>query len=144
MNGEAPPFFDRALLMAVALRVAVLGTLQIALVRAYYGTTNMYLKVQAGFGEDGTPRFEFMHTKHLLTFDLLVLAFALVHRRYATTRAALGFAAPSLALVAAGWLNVDPPVGRAFIAALALVPLVAFAGTPLPPVAARRSEPGQR
>jgi hypothetical protein len=130
-NGSTPRFFTRSLLQALALRMAVVATVQVALVRAYYGTTNMYLKVQAGFDGEGAPRFEFMHTEHLVAFDLLVVFFALIHRRYAPARAALGFAAPALALVAGGWLNVDPPVGRAFIAALALAPLVVFAATPL-------------
>jgi hypothetical protein len=135
----SPRFAERARVQAIALRLAVVAAVQVALIRAYYGTTNMYLKIQTGTNEDATPRLHVMHLHHLVLVDALVIGFALAHRSFPRARAAAGFAAPLVALVVAGWLNVDPPVGRAFIAALALAPLVAFAAWPLPPPPAKEA-----
>lgn len=119
------------LFRGLALRVALLAVAQIATARAYYGVTNMYLKLQFGVLEDGTPRLFPMTAAHLVAFDALVVALAVARSTSASTRVKAGLALPVLATVVAGWLNSDPPVGRAFIAALSLAALVIFGVFPL-------------
>jgi hypothetical protein len=124
----------------VAVRVALLALFQLATVRAYYGVTGMYLKLQAGFLEDGNPRFVFVNPGHLIAFDLLVIVCAIAHRQSAPARVTFGLGAPILATVAAGWVNTDPPVGRAFVAALVLAVLVLFGVFPLAPIRSSSDE----
>lgn len=137
---EPPRFFDLALARAVLQRLGLVALAQFATARAYYGVPTMYLKLQLGVLEDGNARLVPMHEGHLAAFDLVMLAAALGNRKRANGSTALDLAVPVMAAVVGGWLIADPPVGRAFLSALALAPLVAFGAFPLPPARTSSAE----